>query len=299
MFKLRSRIPAVFVLGALLATTAGAQKVFINPHILTDSSGVIQGIMWDPVGGQPEARGTGTTPLAGALRCTFSLYGNDSIFKWLIANVNLSPTPATFDIYSLDKSEPLVWTGVDMLPESITLPGCDLDSHDPAGLRAVGRITFKAKEGATIARAQGELARKQKLWSPANYRLRIGDLPCTRTITVDPIECVRTVADLDGDGAPEVYFNPKEYSITVPAADSGAFQKAFEASLAGTPTPYAMQLDYLDEDGNTLMTASMMCCVVAAGRSNIWMNPSDPDSTYRVVLRSINDGRKGILSIIR
>jgi hypothetical protein len=298
MFKLRSRIPAVFVFGVLLAAYSGAQKVFVNPHVLTDSSGNIQGILWDPVGGQPQIRGTGTTPLAGSLRCTFSLYGNDSVFKWLVANVNGTPTAVTFDIYSLDKSEPLVWTGVDILPESITLPGCDVDSHDPTGLRAVGRITFKAKEGATVTRAQDD-ARKQKLWTPSAFRLRIGDLPCSHAVSVDPIECVRTVADLDGDGVADVYFNPKEYSITVPASDGPAFQKAFESGVAGTPLPYAMQLDYLDPDGNTLLSAVMICTVVAAGRSNIWMSPTDPDATYRVILRPINDGKKGILSLIR
>lgn len=295
---MRSRVSLGIMFGALLASVSYGQSVFTNPHVLTDSNGAIQGILWNPIGGQPEFRGSGTTPLAGTLRSSFSLYGNDSVFQWLTANVNVGPTTATFDFYSLAKSETLVWTGSDMIPLSITLPGCDVDSHDPDGVQVVGRITFKAKEGATLARAQDD-ARRQKLWLPANFRLRIGDLPCSRTMKVDPITLVRTEGDFDGDGKVDVIFNPKEYSIEIPAADSPAFEKAFAATVAGTPTDYPMELDYLDDNGNNLLSVVMLCRVIGGGPTNLWLDQTDPNATRTYKLAAVKDASKGFSNIIR
>lgn len=291
------RIRCAFLAGALLMVAAArAQSSFVSPHILTDSSGATQGIAWNVSGGQTltDASGKSTYSTFDEL---FSLYGNDSVFKWLLANVNGTPTPATYDIYSLGKDEPLVWTATDMLPSTITLPGCDGDSKDPAGLRAVGRITFKAKEGATLARSMSE-ARRQKMWLPSNFRLKVGDLPCSRVTKVDAITLRRTVGDLNGDGQPDVYFVPDPFGFDVPMADAPAFQTAFQSTLGGTPIGTPIQLDYLDADGNVLLSFVMTGKMVGAGPGNLWMDPSNPSATYRV-LESIQDESKGFSSLIR
>lgn len=281
----------------LLGACAVAQQAFVSPHVLTDSTGNVQGVVWNVSGGQRTIGAPTDPPGFIPFQGLFSLYGNDSVYQWLCKNVNGTPTPTSYDVYSAVKDEGLAWTMSDMIPLMIVLPRCDVDSKDQAGVRVVGRITFKAKEGATLARAS-QTARRQAIWESA-VTSRIGDLPTGNTLKVDEITLRRTSEDSDGDGVPETYYRVSDFGIEVPMTDAPAFQKAFEAALAGTPTDYPVQIDYLDTNGVPLLRFSTVCRIVAAGPANPWLDSSSPNATFRAVLRSINDGKKSMLSIIR
>lgn len=287
MIRMIGRVVLLVGLGALGAFALG-QKAFVAPHVLTDGAGNVQGIIWDVSGGQRASDPSGFASFEGL----FSLYGNDSVYQWLCKNVNGAPTTASYDVYSAAKDERLAWTMSDMIPLEIVLPKCDVDSKDQAGVRAVGRITFKAKEGATLARAS-QVPRRQAIWESA-VTSRIGDLPTGNTLKVDEIKLQRATG---ADGVP--YYRVSDFGVEVPMVDAPAFQKAFEATLAGTPTDYPVQIDYLDTDGLPLLRFNTVCQIVAAGPANLWLDSSSPSATFRVVLRSVNDGRKSLLNIIR
>ena len=186
----------------------------------------------------------------------------------------------------------------EMLPLEVILPACDADSKDPAGLRVIGRITFKAKEGATIARAQ-DAAKKQKPWLTSNFQIKVGPMPASRVSKVEAISIKQSIGDLDGDGAPELFYRSGDVVVTLPAADAGKYLEAFRMSEAGAPVELPVQLDFLDGDGMVLLSYLNVMAVVGCGPSDMFADPADPDATVQVRLRSINDGKKGVLNIIR
>jgi hypothetical protein len=291
-----SRVASRFSAVALVLSVAcfsAAQKTFSFPHVL-EKNGFIEGIAWNFTGGQPLANG-GCEPFDAL----FSLYGSDSVYSWLIQNINGTPTKTSYSIYSVQKGARLGGLMEEMVPLEIILPACDGGSKDPAGLRAIGRITFKAKEGATIARAQDDLAKKQKTWLCSNFRIKIGNLPASRVSKVDAISIKQAIGDLDGDGAPDTYYRSGDVVVTLPAADAGMYLEAFRMSQAGSPVELPIQLDFLDGDGLVLLSYLNVMGVVGCGPSDMFADPADPDATVQVRLRSIHDGKKGILSIIR
>lgn len=290
------RSVASFTLAIGICALAHGQKSFVQPQLWKDSSGITQAIAWNVSGGQLEIGPSGQLGRS-PVDALFSLYGNDALYKWLTSWINGAPADMTLDAYSLQQGDNLIWTLSDMVPDLVILPRCDVNSAETSGLRAVGRITFKAKEGASLARV--DEARRQKKWLCSNFRLRLGDLPCSRTVEVDSISMKRTSGDLDGDGEPDIYYTTDQVSFEVPMADAPAFIKAFEGSASGTPTTYRFQLDFLDADGNTLMTFGMDGVLSSVGPTDLWLDPTSTSATLTVTLRGIKDGKKSVLNVIR
>ncbi|MEA2552799.1 MAG: hypothetical protein QOJ65_975 [Fimbriimonadaceae bacterium] len=272
------------------ACSALAQKSFVDPHVATDRSGAVLGVLWNVQGGQPLAASTTQWAFIG-MEAMVSMIGNDPINNWLVASVNGTAKPLSFDIVSLRKSSTKKWTADELQNLSITLPACDVDSKDPDGIRFTAGANFKPSDSAPAAPSQ-DVAKKQKMWLQSNFRLRLGDLPCSRVTKIRNIQLIE-VDGLEGDEG----YASSPLVFDIPAADAPAFQKAFEATRNGSPILYNVQLDYLDTDGNRLLSLVTQMVVTSVGPTDIWADPTDPDATYRVV--AIPDKNKSFTSLIR
>lgn len=255
---------------------------------------MIQGILWDVSGGQAKSKTSDSSTSQWAyigLEALAGLVGNDGFFNWLSSNMSGKMTPATWDIYSLVRGDTQTWTATDLIPRVITFPACDVDSKDPGGITVLMDANLKLKDGGSSPKNQ-DVARKQKMWMCSQFRLRIGDLPCNRVQRIGVHSSVRQTTDQT------LRYVPGPLTFDIPAADAPAFQKAFEATLAGVPTEYPVQVDYLDADGNRLLSFVTSMIIVACGPSNIWGDPFNVNATIQVTA-SIQDEGKGFSNIIR
>lgn len=281
------RATSVVILAGACSALSFGQKTFSFPHVL-ESSGRIAGIAWNLTGGQftvdpnPPA-GTKVGTRYEGFDFLLSLYGNDEVLQWMIDNVNGKPSRATYAMYGVMKDMTVGWAAYEMEPAKIEFPNLNVDSKDPAGIRMLtSHRELIEKERPAAFKAGAELAKKQKMFLPSNFRFTLGDLPCTRVNKVEALAIKQQVADLDGDGNPEVTYEPGDVVFEVPMADAAPFQEAFRSALSGQPRQLPLRIDYLDADGGTLMSVLMTCAVVSAAPSNIFLDRSDSSATLRV-----------------
>lgn len=283
------RASMVVALAGVCSALSLAQKTFSFPHVL-ETSGRIVGIAWNLEGGQftiDTMAPTVTANLATGFRPLdfyLSLYGNDDVLRWMIDNVNGTPTPASLTISSLAKDETVAQAAFDMVPLAIQLPGCDGDSKEAANIRMLTsqRELVEKERLAASFKAGAELAKKQKMWMCSNFRLSVGDLPCSRVNKIESISIKQAVADFDGDGKPESGYSPGDVVFEVPMSDAPAFQDALKATLGGAPKTYPVRLDYLDADGTVLLSVQYDCVIVSAAPSNLFASKTDPTATLQV-----------------
>jgi len=276
------RLSFVVASAVAFSSISSAQvKQFVLPHVC-ERNGSILGISWNTTGGQ--RRFTEYTP-AGLLTVApidqlFSLYDNTDIYQWLMSNTNGKPTAQSYTISSLDKSDTTVLQ-TSLTPFQITFPFCDIDSKDPGGLQvsAVGDIS--EGKSSIDAQAAKQIGKKQKAWLCSNFRLTIGNLPCSRVCHIDSFTWRRGGIT---DSGPNVGITDSisDMDFTIPQSDVAPFLDAFKATSAGSPTSYPVKLEYLDGDGNTLMTVLMTCAITGVGRDNMFSNPTDTSALFRV-----------------
>ncbi len=107
---------------------------------------------------------------------------------------------------------------------------------------------------------------KQKAWLCSNFRLQLGDLPCSRVNKIEAIVVKqRTADDLDHDLWPEC--TNSDLIFTIPTGDVGPFLEWFNEGKDG-PEARSGMISYLDKDGSTLASISMT--------AHIWSISPDP-----------------------
>jgi hypothetical protein len=126
------------------------------------------------------------------------------------------------------------------LIEAITVPRMDVSINDPAWFR----IVF-TQEAVTAARGDNSLLTvahvTQKTWLCCNFRLRVGDLPCSNVSTIDSFTIARRAsagafADAGGTDPTRVAF--PNLTIAVGAADVKPWQDWFnDFVVAGNSGP--------------------------------------------------------------
>jgi hypothetical protein len=280
-----------------VSVPAFAQKTFVRPHLL-QQDGVNIGIAWDLTGGQigyDLSFAADGTPLVKQsyipLDGLYSLYGNDVIFKAIAGALDGSQIPWDHTISPLRKSD--VGQLVVLQPR-ITLvifPGGDVDSKDPAGVECMhlGQVMQSA---GSLTRAESELslAKKQKLWSAANFRLTIGDLPCSKVKSTAPVQAqFATLIDSKFAGS----------SCIIPASDAPAFRDLLKQTSAGTPKELPYRFDYLDQDGNVLMSLVSTIVITSVDKGDIFdpFDPSDVKNGDKPVV--VQYRFKGHITLIR
>jgi len=148
-----------------------------------------------------------------------------------------------------------------------TVPACDASGKDPSfftlkltGGRAAATATvlFNPKEY-SISRV------KQIMWLCSNFRLQISDADCSRVNKIESFSIKQAIADVDGDGLPDIMLTGSNLNISLPLADAAPFLAELAAGGKGT-APRTGELDLLDGQGNVMnaMSFSGMHAVGAA-----------------------------------
>jgi hypothetical protein len=273
-------VSSVALSASCFAQTA---KQFVAPHIL-EKSGALVGVSWNPTGGQRRhilSSGGAITTTSAPIDELVSLYDNADVYQWLMTNLTGKPTPTTYTITSLDKSDTSVLQA-SMTPFQITFPFCDIDSKDPGGLDVVSAGDVSPGKSSVDLQSAKQTAKKQKAWLCSNFRLTIGNLPCSRVSHIDSFTWTRSGITNPG---PNVGIDDSltDMDFTLPASDIAPFIDAFNSvDAVGAPTSFPVKLEYLDADGNTLMTVLMTCSITGIGRDNMFSDPNDGSALYRV-----------------
>jgi len=270
---------------SVFAASAFAQDQFVDPNLMEAQDGTYMGIAWNLRGVRRlDPIKLEINPLED--RMLFSLYGNNPILQILKKNiggsVNAEWITNTCAIRHTRAATSL--TLGPLTPTEIVFPACDADSKDAAGIVVVASGDAKTMPPPDDAKlkAATQIAKRQKMWLCSAFRVRVGDLPCTRVNKIEAISVKQALADLDSDGAPDRFFTPGDLDFTVPMADAKPFQDAFNAAVAGKPTVYPVQLDYLDDSGNPIFSLYWTVTICAAGPDDLF-NPFDPNGFLRVV----------------
>lgn len=266
---------------AALTLPAVAQKTYSFPHAL-ESTGRIVAIGWDLSGGQLEyvldVDDSGA-PIArrqySPIGALYSLYGNDEFFRSLQEAFAGSEIGNTYSIYSLQKSVLGQNVAADCLVTRVRFPACNVNSKEPAGIE----VYFNPKEyRLERVRSSGEskvgeaIAKRQKLWMPANFRVKLGNLPCSRITAVTNATggTVHLPASRVGKG-----FQLGDIAITIPLEDAPAFREVLTATIQGKPSPLPLRLEYLDEDGLLLLALEATVYISSVEKENP-LDPFDP-----------------------
>lgn len=285
----RARAIAAAALFLSLATVATADT-FSFPHVL-EQNGVLVGIAWDLKGGQPAVLGTDAfgTPILGYrdMDATFSLYDPGPMLPLLCDLIDGSFRAESFRVVPIPPS-----TKDLNLPNSfdaevegrtMELPACDVQSKDPAGVHvtAAYRRLVTGQTPASNTGLDRLAAKKQKLWTGANFRVSFNGKAFPNVMTVDPIKLLATVTA--ADGKPSVQVDSSPVVFTLPGTDAGDFNDAFSKTEAGSATTIPIEIDYLDDNGSPLLSLVEFVVVTSVGPAMITQTPGDPSSPVQVV----------------
>jgi hypothetical protein len=271
------RLMIVSALAIVLTAPSMAQRTFVRPHVL-EKSGTISAILWDQGGGQSsiEFEGEVSRRVLVPIEGVVSPYGNDQLFAWLVSNINGKPTTENFNLYSVEKGARNLISLEKCSPGSIRIPACDVDSKEARGIEVSimpGSISNSGPFDGTASKID---AKKQKMWLPSNFRLSVGNLPCSRVSKIDSFTIKQGLnGDLDGDGNADIASEVGDLSFLVPMSDAPVFQKAMQQEF-----PYRHEM--LDDDGNTLFTVTGTVIITSAELDDICLSPTDPSAMLRV-----------------
>lgn len=145
--------------------------------------------------------------------------------EWINATLDLSPTrkSGTIVTASFDYKAKSSRHFRDALIEEITIPSMIASSSQPAFVT----IKFKPEE-ITYAKGdnaiQNPVSSRQKTWLCSNFRLRIGDLPCSRVSKIDSFTIrqsasAQTLGNVDDGASDRTMVEFPNLKVTFSAAD--------------------------------------------------------------------------------
>jgi hypothetical protein len=143
----------------------------------------------------------------------------------------------------------------DALITEITIPACDASSKDTSFFTIkfdAEEITYQAGDDADV---KGVVNTKQKKWLTSNFRLRLGDLPCTRVSKIDSFTIKQGTTQ---DDVGEMRISTKEptkleipnLKVTFSASDVKPWAKWFEdfviKGLNGQEAELSGAIEFMD-----------------------------------------------------
>lgn len=250
-----------------VAACASAQRTIVIPHVL-EVNGSVMGIFssvgggQDPAGPYQSRRGY---DYYKALALEMYPAGNDALLK-MVVNDMMDPTTlgSDWDITRYDGETARKRTFSDALITEVGLPVLEQGSSSTNPLYVGGTY------GGTnpIFQSTNNQRPKQKKWLSCNFRLKLGDLPCSRINKIESFTIKQAFEDLDGDGKVDEFTDMSEVAFDVPWADAAPFMEWFQMQKDGKGVALPFELDVYD--GSSFVIGVRAELVVSA------LGPADP-----------------------
>jgi hypothetical protein len=134
---------------------------------------------------------------------------------------------------------------------SFTIPELDVSSNEPAFFSMV--LTGGSSSAESHVKLKPNNYQNpgiQKKWFPANFRLTIDGVDCSRVNKVEAITIKQILLDLNGDGKLVPSFDASPLQFDIPAADAGPLDA--DLLLGNLAPPRNGELDLFDDAGNLI-----------------------------------------------
>lgn len=268
---------------------------FEEPYSI-EADGMLQAIVWKTRGGHKIMLDDNKGQARQSVSFNLSLYGNDLFWgRWLRSTHGTKPDVLQMAALRSVQGGGIIIPTVDSImgaaktgfkAEKITFGGGTTRLREPRGATVTGPIDGYELTRTTVTREMVTTARRQKLWMCSSFRISVGGVAVDSAISFEPIELRWTpTGDLDGDGAPDEALTGQSFAFEIPKANAALYQEMLAATQAGTPKQVPIQVDYLDEDGQPILTLSMLGWVIGVGPADEFSDPALPQNNCDVRMK--------------
>lgn len=264
--------------------------MFEEPYAI-QSNGVLQGIAWKSKGGHRVILDDKGSQGRQNVSFTVSFFGNDPFFAEVMRNHRPADYVSTFSLTKLASAQ----GGGGNLPQvgsmatgaktgfkasHISFGGSNSKFKDPKGIVVFGVCTDLQPESSLVTREMVTTVKRQKLWISSNFRITIGGVVIDDALSFDPIELDYVpYGDLDGDGVVDMALTGDSFTFEISKFSkyaSTVFEPALAATRSGSPKELPAKIEYLDEDGNTILSLSFPVIVNGVDPSDMFFDPTAP-----------------------
>jgi hypothetical protein len=269
-----------------IAPANGGDDPFVNPALI-QIDGVTVGVAWNPTGPTEYRRYrhyTVTIPIGGL--------GNVPMMSFVIDSLCGSKLRRQQNMMAIQKAAQNpdgTYYGValdDVFVTGLELPAFDATSRRQDVFLVYESCTVRSMGNFIVPKNAAETAKKEKLWTASNFRLKIDGMPTGRVAKGSTVRLGGT-PEIDAFVSPPAGASP--LTFTIPREDAQPFRDWLAKNVAGEEVYYNLQLDYLDDLGTTLLSVQSPVTVVSVDWSMPLIPVGDPDNMVQVVVKFPGD----------
>lgn len=154
----------------------------------------------------------------------------------------------------------------------IHLPALDVEAQEAATIGIhfdASNVKFDGFFSTTTQ--EKDTIKSQKKWLPANFRVKLGDMPASRVTKVAPVLIGASPQDINGDGGVDFVIS-EEIEVTMPIEDATVlYNKWFLPDDPAAPTLKTLEIEYLDADGLRVFDFEVPVSIEATGFANLFL----------------------------
>lgn len=269
---------------------------FEDPYAI-QSNGVLQGIAWKSKGGHRVVLDDKGNERFQNVSFNLSIFGNDAFFDTVVrSRFPVGYTPV-FSLTALRSAQ----GGGNLAPANSTAKGAKTGfkaSHitfgggstrvdrESRGITVTGESVDLQPESGLITKEMTTMAKRQKLWTCSAFRISVAGSVIDDALSFDAIDMDWVpFGDLDGDGVLDMALVGDSFAFEIPKFSkygSTIFETALASTRAGSPKELPVKVEYLDEDGLTVLSLSFVVIVNGMGPSDMFFDAAAPSNNVRV-----------------
>lgn len=150
-----------------------------------------------------------------------------------------------------------------------TFPTLSLDASEAAFIEIALETEGPGFAGfAATTPLEKDIIKSQKKWLPANFTIKVGNMPAGNVSRVSSISIKNLWEDVDGDGAPDFAVDGP-ISLTLPVEDALPYRDWF----MGSPGHKTLRVIYNDADGAPVIAVTVDVAIVGLGFADLFLGP--------------------------
>jgi hypothetical protein len=269
---------------------------FEQPYAI-EADGVLQGIAWKSRGGHKVVFDDKGSEKRQEISFNLSLFGNDPFYVNTLRNHYPRGYVASFLMTALRSvrgggiqlpqvDTTTIGAKTGYKPIRVTFGGGSANSKESRGITVTGECVDLQPATTVVTREMVQTVKRQKLWTCSNFRISIGGVVIDDALSFEPIELeYAPFGDLDRDGFEDMALTGDSFAFEIPRFSkygSTIFEAALAATRSGSPKLLPAKVEYLDEDGLTVLALSFVVTVNGIGPSDNFFDPTAGSNNIRV-----------------